>query len=138
LGAAAGAGALSSCRFGAGLSRLRQRGSLGGCDASLDAVLSALVQVGARAVIVAGWGGLARDELPRSVFALDEAPHDWLFPRMAAIVHHGGAGTTGAAVRAGKPSVVIPFITDFPYLERDDILQACDTRRGELKNAKSR
>ena len=59
-----------------------------------------------------GWGGLARGDLPPLVFALDEAPHDWQFPRMAAIVHHGGAGTTGAAIRAGKPSVVTPFISD--------------------------
>jgi sterol 3beta-glucosyltransferase len=81
-------------------------------DASLDMVLRALAQTGARAVVSAGWGGLARDGLTPSVFALDEAPHDWLFPRMAAIAHHGGAGTTGAALRAGRPSVVTPFITD--------------------------
>jgi sterol 3beta-glucosyltransferase len=81
-------------------------------DASLDTVLRALEQAGARAVVSAGWGGLARAHRPPSVYALDEAPHDWLFPRMAAIVHHGGAGTTGAALRAGKPSVVTPFITD--------------------------
>jgi len=82
-------------------------------DTSLDVVLRALAHIGARAVICSGWGGLARGKaLPGSVFALDEAPHDWLFPRMAAIVHHGGAGTTGAVVRAGKPSVVAPFILD--------------------------
>ena len=81
-------------------------------DATIETVLHALAQVGARAVVSAGWGGLARGDLPPSVFALDEAPHDWLFPRMAAIVHHGGAGTTGAALRAGKPSVVTPFIVD--------------------------
>ena len=46
------------------------------------------------------------------VFAREEALHGWLFPRMAATVYHGGAGTTGAAIRAGKPSVVTPFIAD--------------------------
>ena len=81
-------------------------------DATIDVVLRALAQAGVRAVVSAGWGGFTRGDLPASVFALDEAPHDWLFPRMAAIVHHGGAGTTGAALRAGKPSVVTPFITD--------------------------
>jgi UDP:flavonoid glycosyltransferase YjiC (YdhE family) len=81
-------------------------------DASLDVVLKALAKVGARAVLGSGWGGLASGDLPPFVFALEEAPHDWLFPRMAAIVHHGGAGTTGAATRAGKPSVVTPFIAD--------------------------
>ena len=84
--------------------------------ATLDAVMGALEKTRARAVISAGWGGLKRDRLPESALGLDEAPHDWLFPRMAAIVHHGGAGTTGAALRAGKPSVVTPFIVDqFPW-----------------------
>src|SRR5271169_926688 len=74
--------------------------------------LGALDKTGARAIVAAGWGGLQRDDLPASAFALDEAPHDWLFDRVAAIVHHGGAGTTGAAVRAGKPSIVTPFVVD--------------------------
>jgi sterol 3beta-glucosyltransferase len=43
---------------------------------------------------------------------LDEAPHDWLLPRVAAIVHHGGAGTTAAALRAGTPAVTVPFFGD--------------------------
>ena len=84
--------------------------------ATLEAVAGALEKTGVRAVVSAGWGGLKHDRLPDTVYALDEAPHDWLFPRMAAIVHHGGAGTTGAALRAGKPSVVTPFIVDqFPW-----------------------
>jgi UDP:flavonoid glycosyltransferase YjiC (YdhE family) len=86
--------------------------SLRDADALLDAILGALARVCARAIVSAGWGGLGGAALPPAVFALDEAPHDWLFPRMAAIVHHGGAGTTGAALRAGKPSVVTPFIAD--------------------------
>ena len=83
--------------------------------ATLDTVLAAIAEVGCRAVISAGWGGLRAENLPANVFAIDEAPHDWLFPRMAAIVHHGGAGTTGASLRAGKPSVVVPFIFDQPF-----------------------
>jgi sterol 3beta-glucosyltransferase len=54
-------------------------------------------------------------DLPDTVFSLDQAPHDWLFPRMAAIVHHGGSGTTGAALAAGKPQVVCPFVADQPF-----------------------
>ena len=80
--------------------------------ATLDAVLGAVASAGCRAVISAGWGGMRADTLPPNVFAIDEAPHDWLFPRMAAVVHHGGAGTTGATLRAGKPSVVVPFLLD--------------------------
>jgi UDP:flavonoid glycosyltransferase YjiC (YdhE family) len=83
--------------------------------ATLDTVLAAIAKIGCRAVISAGWGGLRAENLPTNIFAIDEAPHDWLFPRMAAIVHHGGAGTTGASLRAGKPSVVVPFIFDQPF-----------------------
>ncbi|HET7090157.1 MAG TPA: nucleotide disphospho-sugar-binding domain-containing protein, partial [Anaerolineae bacterium] len=46
---------------------------------------------------------------------IDAVPHEWLFPRMAAIVHHGGAGTTAEAVRAGVPSIVTPFFADQPF-----------------------
>ena len=42
----------------------------------------------------------------------DQAPHEWLFPRMRAVVHHGGAGTTAAGLRSGKPNVVIPYFAD--------------------------
>ncbi|MEV5889141.1 glycosyltransferase [Nonomuraea fuscirosea] len=54
-------------------------------------------------------------DLPEDVFSLEQAPHDWLFPRMAAVVHHGGSGTTGAALAAGKPQVVCPFVADQPF-----------------------
>jgi UDP:flavonoid glycosyltransferase YjiC (YdhE family) len=55
------------------------------------------------------------DDLPASVFMLDSVPFSWLFLRMAAVVHHGGAGTTAAGLRAGVPSVVIPFFADQPF-----------------------
>ncbi|WP_371786536.1 glycosyltransferase [Streptosporangium subroseum] len=45
---------------------------------------------------------------------LDQAPHDWLFPRMAAIVHHGGSDTTSAALASGRPQVICPFVADQP------------------------
>ena len=46
---------------------------------------------------------------------VDFVPHDWLFPHVAAIVHHGGAGTTAAGLRAGVPTVVVPFFADQPF-----------------------
>jgi sterol 3beta-glucosyltransferase len=75
-------------------------------------VVRALALAGRRGVLLSGWGALAGVELPKTVFALEAAPHDWLFPRMAAVVHHGGAGTTSAALRAGVPSLVAPFMAD--------------------------
>jgi sterol 3beta-glucosyltransferase len=49
---------------------------------------------------------------------IDAAPHDWLFPQMAAVVHHGGAGTTAAGLRAGIPSIICPFFGDQPFWGR--------------------
>ncbi len=81
-------------------------------DAVTTTVLEALARTGQRAVLLGGWGGLGRADLPATVLRIDAAPHDWLFPRMAAVVHHGGAGTTAAALRAGTPMVVVPFAAD--------------------------
>jgi UDP:flavonoid glycosyltransferase YjiC (YdhE family) len=80
--------------------------------ATVATVLEAIQRTGCRAVISAGWGGLRPTDLPDTVFTIDAVPHDWLFPQMAAVVHHGGAGTTAAAARAGVPHVVVPFISD--------------------------
>src|SRR5665213_2541702 len=65
-----------------------------------------------RAVIAAGWGGLTQGNLPDTVFAVDAVSRDWLQPKMAAATHHGGRGTTGAALRAGIPQIVAPFVGD--------------------------
>ena len=78
-------------------------------------VLAAVRSAGVRAVLLAGWGGLMSLPQNGDIFATDDLPHDWLFPRVAAAVHHGGAGTTGAALRAGIPAVVVPFSVDQPF-----------------------
>ncbi|MCC7448212.1 MAG: glycosyltransferase family 1 protein [Anaerolineae bacterium] len=77
--------------------------------------LAALKQSNQRGLLLTGWGGITQSDLPDSVFKIDSAPHSWLFPRMAAVVHHGGAGTTAAGLRAGKPTVIIPFFGDQPF-----------------------
>lgn len=81
-------------------------------EAKSRIVVEALQRAGQRGIVAAGWGGLTADSLPDTIHLIDQAPHDWLFPRMAAVVHHGGAGTTAVGLRAGKPTIVVPFFGD--------------------------
>lgn len=78
-------------------------------------VLEALARSGQRGVLLTGWGGIQALDVPDTVLVIDSAPHAWLFPRVAAVVHHGGAGTTGEGLRAGVPTVVVPFTVDQPF-----------------------
>ncbi|MAP96158.1 MAG: UDP-glucose--sterol glucosyltransferase [Ponticaulis sp.] len=80
-----------------------------------EIAVSALQKSGQRGLIATGWGGLKPSDLPETILQIDHAPHDWLFPQMACVVHHGGAGTTAAGLRAGVPSVITPFMGDQPY-----------------------
>lgn len=84
-------------------------------EETTDLVLQALARTSQRAVLSSGWGGLKKGKLPETVLLVGSIPHSWLFPRMAAVVHHGGAGTTGAGLRAGMPSIIIPFFGDQPF-----------------------
>jgi len=74
--------------------------------------LRALELSGQRGVLLTGWGGITRLAVSSNVLFVDNAPHAWLFPRVAAVVHHGGAGTTGAGLRAGVPSIIPAFVGD--------------------------
>ncbi|MFN8530658.1 MAG: glycosyltransferase [Anaerolineae bacterium] len=87
-------------------------------ESTLRLLLEGVARSGQRAVIHSGGAGLAADALPPTVYMLDSAPHEWLFPRMAAIIHHGGAGTTAAGLRSGRPSAVISHVGDQPYWGR--------------------
>jgi sterol 3beta-glucosyltransferase len=83
-----------------------------------DAIVAAARQAGVR-VLVSSISPDLRRLLPAGRFlVIRHAPHDWLFPRVQAIVHHGGAGTTGAAVAAGRPQVIWPFGVDQPFWSR--------------------
>lgn len=78
-----------------------------------DIILEALKNTGQRGILDRGWGDLGTlQEIPENVFLLAECPHDWLFPRCSAVVHHGGAGTTAAGLRAGCPTTIVPFFGD--------------------------
>jgi sterol 3beta-glucosyltransferase len=81
----------------------------------LKTILDALELSGQRAVLLSGWGQLGKQtSLPDTVFCAESIPHSWLFPQMAAVVHHGGAGTAGAGFRSGIPQVICPFVADQP------------------------
>jgi sterol 3beta-glucosyltransferase len=75
-------------------------------------VQEALELSGQRGVLAVGWGGIDNANMPGNIFALNSISHAWLFPRMAAVVHHGGAGTSAAAFRAGVPSILVPHLGD--------------------------
>ncbi|CAF1358750.1 unnamed protein product [Rotaria sp. Silwood1] len=87
-------------------------GSITGHDSDriLQVVLEALKKTGYRAVLC----GLAKDDdkLPKNVLKIGNVSHDWLFSHVSAVCHHGGAGTTAAGLRAGKPTIIIPFFGD--------------------------
>lgn len=74
--------------------------------------IEALQRSGQRGILLSGWGGLSGESLPDTVYMVNDISHDWLFPQVAAAVHHGGAGTTGASLRAGIPTIITPFLLD--------------------------
>lgn len=78
-------------------------------------VAEGLKNTGLRAVVQGKWVEEYAGGLPDTMLRIDWVPHDWLFPRMAAVVHHGGASTVANAWRAGVPSVVVPFSWDQPF-----------------------
>jgi len=87
-------------------------GSMAGFDR--QRLLSELVAgiAGRRALYYPGWGGVDGSELPNNFYVVGDTPHSWLFPKTSLVIHHGGAGTSHSAARAGVPSVVVPFAAD--------------------------
>lgn len=94
-------------------------------EAMSAVIIEAVQQAGVRAIICKGWssrmkGDSATDvesskmleRYPGTIYSLDSVPHDWLFPRIHGVVHHGGAGTTAAGLRAGLPTIIKPFFGD--------------------------
>ena len=81
-----------------------------------DLVIQALEMAGQRGILFTGRGplgqGMTQQSSTKPVYFVESIPHDWLLPRMAAVVHHGGAGTTAAGIRAGIPSILVPIGAD--------------------------
>ena len=80
-------------------------------------VRDALAQTNNRGIILSGWSNVKNNPFDNLLY-LDAVPHDWLLPRCKMIIHHGGAGTTSAGLRAGIPNVVVPFTADQPFWGR--------------------
>ena len=92
-------------------------GSMANRDPSAVAqtVVAAARGAKTRVVLLTGWGGMSTDDKHDDVYFADAIPHDWLFQRVQACVHHCGAGTTGASLTSGLPSVCVPFTMDQPF-----------------------
>ncbi|KAF4541227.1 UDP-glucuronosyl/UDP-glucosyltransferase [Lasiodiplodia theobromae] len=94
-------------------------------DAFTQMIFRAVSLAGVRALVSKGWGGIggssskqqsnSSSSLPDNIFLLDNTPHDWLFPRVACVVHHGGAGTTAIGLKCGRPTMIVPFFGDQPF-----------------------
>jgi sterol 3beta-glucosyltransferase len=82
-----------------------------------EIVCESLQQTNNRGIVLSGWGRVNR-ESSNELLYLDSAPHDWLLPRCKMLIHHGGAGTVAAGLRAGIPQVIVPFMTDQPFWAR--------------------
>jgi UDP-glucoronosyl and UDP-glucosyl transferase len=84
-------------------------------DRFTEMIFEAVEKAGVRALVSKGWGGLGGDNTPDNIYMLENTPHDWLFPRCSAVIHHGGAGTTAAGLKFGKPTMIVPFFGDQPF-----------------------
>ncbi|KAF2091987.1 glycosyltransferase family 1 protein [Saccharata proteae CBS 121410] len=78
-------------------------------------IFEAVKEAGVRALVSKGWGGIGGGDTPDNIYLLDNTPHDWLFPKVSAVVHHGGAGTTAMGLKCGKPTMIVPFFGDQPF-----------------------
>ena len=79
-------------------------------------IFEAVKMVGCRALVSKGWGGFGSNaDCPDNVFMLENTPHDWLFPRCSAVIHHGGAGTTAIGLKCAIPTMIVPFFGDQPF-----------------------
>ena len=85
-------------------------------DRFTNLIFQAVKKAGIRALVSKGWGGLGDEGgTPDDIYMLENTPHDWLFPRCSAVVHHGGAGTTAIGLKCGKPTMIVPFFGDQPF-----------------------
>jgi len=87
-------------------------GSMSGFDSKRLLTILSPALAGRRVIYAPGWSEYDASLLPAETFIIGNIPHDWLFPRVSLVIHHGGAGTSHAATKAGIPSLIIPFSGD--------------------------
>lgn len=87
-------------------------GSMAGFDTAgfISRIVEALGRCGLRGVLLPGWSGITLSPEPDILHVASEVPYGWLFPRSACIVHHGSHGAAAAALFAGRPSIVMPYL----------------------------
>ena len=90
-----------------------------------------------RAILATGWGGLEEIDVPDTVHVIEGAPHDAIFNHVSAVVHHGGAGTTAAGLRAGLPTLVCPLAMDQPFWGRRVLSLGCGPNPQSLKRLRA-
>ena len=101
-------------------------------------VVEGIRQAGVRAILATGWGGLEAIDVPETVHIIDKAPHDKLFPLVTAVVHHGGAGSTAAGLRAGRPTLICPTLLDQPFWGHRLATLGCGPEPQSLRRLKAR
>ena len=91
-----------------------------------DTILQASKLTGTRALVSRGWSKLGEGrESNDNVFFLDDCPHEWLFNRVAAVIHHGGAGTTACGLANGAPTFIVPFFGEYVIAFPEEMKQLC-------------
>lgn len=106
-------------------------------DEMTRTIIEGVRKAGVRAIVSKGWSGRLRKDaevelqIPDFIYMIEKCPHDWLFPKVAGVVHHGGAGTTAAGIRAGVPTVIRPYFGDqFLWADRvQDLGVGCSIRK---------
>ena len=100
-------------------------------DEMTRTIIDAVRKSGVRVILSKGWSSRSQEgpettfDYPDTIFPLKSVPHDWLFPQLVGVIHHGGAGTTAAGLRAGCATIIHPFFGD-QFFWADRIVDVSD------------
>ncbi len=101
-------------------------------------IVDGVCLAGVRAILATGWGAVAEIDLPKTIYVIKGAPHSVLFKHVSAVVHHGGAGTTAAGLRAGLPTLICPLAVDQPFWGRRVFSLGCGPKPQPIKHLQSK